>query len=912
MTGKDSAGDYSFACSGFEIYGNIVNVMDTKAEGDPQQTMSGSTQQIQIQMSEYETKYDAAQQPEEEANNEQQEEKKQEKDFVEVNDEFKYESDFDENGICYNLATNFKRKKWQNPAIANLIFVSSNQWNYEHQPIQHLLGRNVVDYCESLGFRSLGSPWFIVDFTENICIKPTHYTLRCPGKGLSYLRNWNFEGSRDGVNWILIRQHENESKPGDIISCSGFEIYGKMKGIHYTDVASRIKDYYKTLKLPKSIEAPTEQNKDDDFKGILYQIGKITQNRAQSKILLDSYPKLNEPETLTLGKIKVQNTQNAWFSVDFVGIQIRVTHFAICATHTSISNDDLKSFDVEGTNNDDEWFLISRHQNEQKIKEATIFEVKPDQYFRKFRVRMTGTNTNDQMNLFFTIFDLYGDIKSVQDDQEEEEKFATQIYCHRNHPINKAILTFDDIDDKKELKQCYECKECNALIKANDTFYSCNHIDELTNELGIALCNGCYDQIIKSHIKFKQFEIEQEIKPENVEAEYSLTIQKRPPFDIFRDYNAVQLDSNLQCNKGDILYGVNGKHIEQIANIFNYHSAPFKATFIRKTDKKQEEEKQEIILKEEFEFKSDFDKNGICYALGTNFGATEWTNPAELQLIKLSSSGWFSNKSVKPIENIVGRDTVYTSTTHEEGSWIAIDFTQNIKIKPTDYTLRHANVPTYYLRNWNLEASNDGINWILITQHENEEALSKSGDSKTFKIPECNTFYSQFRIKSTGKNSGTPFIIKNTGKNSGDHKDAILCSGFEIYGSLEGLVSPAQCLPKTEFKYESDFDNNGIVHFLGCNYAQNNEWQNPAKQGIIAVFASSIKDDSESIEQVVGQEAVRCLTAYQETPWIVIDFKGTKIKPTYYTLRHFSSSNTECLRFWNLEASNDGIDWIVI
>ena len=42
-----------------------------------------------------------------------------------------------------------------------------------------------------------------------------------------------------------------------------------------------------------------------------------------------------------------------------------------------------------------------------------------------------------------------------------------------------------------------------------------------------------------------------------------------------------------------------------------------------------------------FKYEHDYDENGICYFLGTNYGiSNKWTNPGETKKIKLRSSGW--------------------------------------------------------------------------------------------------------------------------------------------------------------------------------------------------------------------------------------------------------------------------------
>ena len=57
---------------------------------------------------------------------------------------------------------------------------------------------------------------------------------------------------------------------------------------------------------------------------------------------------------------------------------------------------------------------------------------------------------------------------------------------------------------------------------------------------------------------------------------------------------------------------------------------------------------------------------------------------------------------------------------------------------------------------------------------------------------------------------------------------------------------------------------------------------------------------------------MRCVSAPKPDQWFVIDFKDKRIKPTHYTLRHYSTWDLEALRNWRLEASNDGKTWTVL
>eukprot|EP01084_Bolivina_argentea_P109222 195201_1 len=89
-------------------------------------------------------------------------------------------------------------------------------------------------------------------------------------------------------------------------------------------------------------------------------------------------------------------------------------------------------------------------------------------------------------------------------------------------------------------------------------------------------------------------------------------------------------------------------------------------------------------------------------------------------------------------------------------------------IRPTHYTLRHyISEHVHCLRNWKLQGSNDGQDWTPIKTHTKDKSLSGYGSSHTWKIEECNEFYSQFKIVMTGENDNNSWYL--------------CCSGFEMY-----------------------------------------------------------------------------------------------------------------------------------
>eukprot|EP01083_Nonionella_stella_P022104 61111_1 len=169
----------------------------------------------------------------------------------------------------------------------------------------------------------------------------------------------------------------------------------------------------------------------------------------------------------------------------------------------------------------------------------------------------------------------------------------------------------------------------------------------------------------------------------------------------------------------------------------------------------------------QFRYKSDFDRNGIIYAIGSNFGQKQFSNPHSQKLININSYSW----NIGSLADILERkQKPFQCCSYPDGhSWFSIDFGAKYKIKATRYSLRHDKSDYNYLRNWNLESSNDGKHWIQLKQHKNDTSLNKPFASKTWCI-DCTEAYQMFRIYETGTNS--------------EYEWGLSCTGFEIYGDL--------------------------------------------------------------------------------------------------------------------------------
>lgn len=118
---------------------------------------------------------------------------------------------------------------------------------------------------------------------------------------------------------------------------------------------------------------------------------------------------------------------------------------------------------------------------------------------------------------------------------------------------------------------------------------------------------------------------------------------------------------------------------------------------------------------------------------------------------------------------------------------------------------------------------------------------------------------------------------------------------------------------KTTLKHTSDFDENGLIYFIGTN-GKTTEWVNPAQYGLVTVTSSEGKQlPYGKLEDILSREAVsvNCHTRDNKKSWFAIDL-GVFLLPTAYTLRHARGYGRSALRNWMLQGSKDAINWVTL
>ncbi|XP_072765519.1 E3 ubiquitin-protein ligase HECTD1 isoform X5 [Anoplolepis gracilipes] len=119
---------------------------------------------------------------------------------------------------------------------------------------------------------------------------------------------------------------------------------------------------------------------------------------------------------------------------------------------------------------------------------------------------------------------------------------------------------------------------------------------------------------------------------------------------------------------------------------------------------------------------------------------------------------------------------------------------------------------------------------------------------------------------------------------------------------------------KITFKYQHDFDENGLLYWIGTNAKTCPEWVNPGQYGLVVITSSDGRNlPYGHLEDILSRDpaALNCHTNDDKRAWFSIDL-GVWIIPNAYTLRHARGYGRSALRNWMFQASKDGVTWITL
>ncbi|XP_022105219.1 E3 ubiquitin-protein ligase HECTD1-like [Acanthaster planci] len=120
--------------------------------------------------------------------------------------------------------------------------------------------------------------------------------------------------------------------------------------------------------------------------------------------------------------------------------------------------------------------------------------------------------------------------------------------------------------------------------------------------------------------------------------------------------------------------------------------------------------------------------------------------------------------------------------------------------------------------------------------------------------------------------------------------------------------------PPVTFRHTHDFDENGIVYWIGTNAKTGYEWVNPAQYGLIVVNCSEGRTlPYGRLEDILSRDtsALNCHTNDDKKAWFSIDL-GLWVIPSAYTLRHARGYGRSALRNWLFQVSKDNQNWLTL
>lgn len=148
-------------------------------------------------------------------------------------------------------------------------------------------------------------------------------------------------------------------------------------------------------------------------------------------------------------------------------------------------------------------------------------------------------------------------------------------------------------------------------------------------------------------------------------------------------------------------------------------------------------------------YASDGDTSGVCYWIGTNYGAEAWTNPHTAARLICSISSSFDGTDSPA--NLVDRQPNERPATRDiVGSSMTIDLLAS-KLKCNYYSLRGRDFSSHHLRSWKVSTGNDLSNLVQIDAQSNN--LSINQNTWFSKAVVSQDFFRYIKIEQTGVNS---------------------------------------------------------------------------------------------------------------------------------------------------------------
>uniref|UniRef100_A0A8R1HR92 E3 ubiquitin-protein ligase n=1 Tax=Caenorhabditis japonica TaxID=281687 RepID=A0A8R1HR92_CAEJA len=109
-----------------------------------------------------------------------------------------------------------------------------------------------------------------------------------------------------------------------------------------------------------------------------------------------------------------------------------------------------------------------------------------------------------------------------------------------------------------------------------------------------------------------------------------------------------------------------------------------------------------------------------------------------------------------------------------------------------------------------------------------------------------------------------------------------------------------------QLRHTEDFDEHGVIYWIGTNGGHSSSWINPASVKAVKVMCSDQRQPFGKPEDVLSRDSnpINCHTTDDKNAHFTVDL-GLFLVPTSYTLRHSRGYGRSALRNWNLQGSLD-------
>jgi hypothetical protein len=132
-----------------------------------------------------------------------------------------------------------------------------------------------------------------------------------------------------------------------------------------------------------------------------------------------------------------------------------------------------------------------------------------------------------------------------------------------------------------------------------------------------------------------------------------------------------------------------------------------------------------------------------------------------------------------------------------------------------------------------------------------------------------------------------------------------------LNGVAEGIGIIKRSLKS--FFYVSDFDQNGLLYWLGRNEGKLANYKNPAILGKVNVQTSHAMFEAKMLsENIVGRADVSTFWGGSVPQWFSLDLGRYEIYVTHYTMKHGYHLANSYLQNFQLQGSKDGITWATL